>query len=535
MKIYEYILRIKDQASDKVSRFARAVGTGKGSVDKLGSSLAQTDKQVGMFSGSLGMLTRFLGPAALIGALSLGVTKASALSREFEQTRISFETMIGSVAQGRSLLSGIEQMAVQTPFKSSDLQSSGKLLLGYGVSAQKILPTLKMLGDISGGNAEKLHFLSLAYAQTQAAGRLMGQDLLQMVNAGFNPLQTISEKTGISIGVLKKRMEDGAISAQLVEMAFRSATEQGGRFFNMMDKQSQTMEGRLSAISEKWEIAMRGVGDTINSFLSPILDVAIDKLDEIMDKGGKLRKDSDKQTSVFRNLQTEIRPLIDEYIRLRDQTKRTTEENAKLLKLTEQIGTAIPASVDKVGSAGNIMKINVVSAGVFIKEQEDLFKLQNRKAQDEVRSQLQRVVTQRTLAQQLMNRGVGKDNGTGVTALKNLSEEETKLKAQLSKLRNDEVMAYIREKKLKGDDWSGVKDQIMGGKDANAIDGVDKITGGGKQAINVTINIERLNGIETVGEVNGEIEIKSLMKTVERTAVEAVTRAVNSANYAQAQ
>lgn len=99
---------------------------------------------------------------------------------------------------------------------------------------------MKQLGDISLGNSDRFQRLSLAFAQVSAAGKLTGQDLLQMVNAGFNPLQEISKKTGQSISDLKDQMADGAISTKMVEEAMKSATEEGGRFAGGMEKASKT-------------------------------------------------------------------------------------------------------------------------------------------------------------------------------------------------------------------------------------------------------------------------------------------------------
>ena len=83
------------------------------------------------------------------------------------------------------------------------------------------MPTLKQIGDISMGNAERFNSLALAFAQMSATGRLMGQELLQMVNAGFNPLKTMSETTGKSMETLKDEMSKGAISADMVAKALR--------------------------------------------------------------------------------------------------------------------------------------------------------------------------------------------------------------------------------------------------------------------------------------------------------------------------
>ena len=171
-----------------------------------------------------------------------------------EQASISFEVMAGSAEKGKQVLDDLRKFAASTPITFSGAQQSAQTLMAFGMQADKVVPTLRMLGDVSGGNQERFKMLSLAFAQMSAAGRLMGQDLLQMVNAGFNPLQEISRKTGVSLIDLKKQMEAGAISSQMVVDAFRSATGEGGRFFGMMDRMGQTALGAynqlISAVQE---------------------------------------------------------------------------------------------------------------------------------------------------------------------------------------------------------------------------------------------------------------------------------------------
>ena len=89
----------------------------------------------------------------------------------------------------------------------------------------------------------------------------MGQDLLQMVNAGFNPLQIISQKTGKSMGELRKEMEEGRISFQMVAQAMRDAASEGGRYFGLMEQQSQSLNGRLSTLGDTWEQVAKSIGD----------------------------------------------------------------------------------------------------------------------------------------------------------------------------------------------------------------------------------------------------------------------------------
>ena len=163
------------------------------------------------------------------------------------------KTLLGDADKANKLLADIKATAATTPFTLEGLADASRTLLSFGVSAEKIIPTMRMLGDVSGGNSEKLKSLTLAYAQVQSTGRLMGQDLLQMINQGFNPLQIISEKTGKSMAQLKKEMEQGAISSRDVAEAFKIATSEGGRFFKSMETQSQTLAGRISTLQDGFQ------------------------------------------------------------------------------------------------------------------------------------------------------------------------------------------------------------------------------------------------------------------------------------------
>lgn len=110
------------------------------------------------------------------------------------------------------------------------------------------------------GESGKFNSLTLAFSQMSATGKLMGQDLNQMINAGFNPLQTISEKTGKSIATLKDEMSKGAISAEMVQQAFIDATSAGGKFYNMSENASQTINGQMSMMQDAWDSVFNELG-----------------------------------------------------------------------------------------------------------------------------------------------------------------------------------------------------------------------------------------------------------------------------------
>jgi len=168
------------------------------------------------------------------------------IAAEAEAASVQFEVLTGSAERASVLIADMKRLAQASPLSLPAVQRGGQLLLSFGMEADKVTQTLRMLADVSGGNQQRFEILSLAFAQTTAAGRLMGQDLLQMINGGFNPLLEISKTTGRSMLDLKKDMEAGAISAQMVEDSFRRATSQGGLFFGMTERMSKTTSGALA-------------------------------------------------------------------------------------------------------------------------------------------------------------------------------------------------------------------------------------------------------------------------------------------------
>ena len=223
---------------------------------------AKLKESQGLLQGFKTSLGGILGGAALgVSMKSLGDYALNS-AKAFEQASISFNVLLGSEERAAKLVNDIQDLANVTPMTSSGLQENAKLLLNFNAVAEdEIIPTLRMLGDITGGDQVKMDSMTLAFAQCASAGRLMGQDLLQMVNAGFNPLQIISEKTGKSLADLKEEMSEGKISVDMVKQAFKDATSEGGRFYGMLEAQSKSKTGLEATKADSFEILGRTIAE----------------------------------------------------------------------------------------------------------------------------------------------------------------------------------------------------------------------------------------------------------------------------------
>lgn len=230
-------------------------------IDKAKSSLEGFKKWVGGLAIGAGL--SYLAKTGIDAAMSM------------ESLTAQFTVMTGSAERANAVLSEIADFAAKTPFTKLGLADAGKTLMAFGIEGQKIVPTLRMLGDVAGADQNKLKSLALVFGQIQSTGKLMGQDLLQLINQGFNPLNVISQQTGISMAKLKDAMAQGAISADMVTAAFQAATSEGGIFFGNLEAQSQTLQGRLSTLQDNFQTALQNMAEAFLPLLKAGTDVLI--------------------------------------------------------------------------------------------------------------------------------------------------------------------------------------------------------------------------------------------------------------------
>ena len=217
--------------------------------------------------------------AAASAAVVAAATAGLKYNAQMEQYATSFEVMLGSSEAALAKIAELKAFAASTPFEMTDLANATKVMLGFGIEADKASDMLRVLGDISQGDSQKLGSLTLAFSQMSSTGRLMGQDLLQMINAGFNPLNEISKKTGETMAEVKTRMEAGAVSADEVTEAFKSATAEGGLFYQSMEKQSKTFNGQMSTLKDN---AMSFLGELTTGLSDIAKNKALPFLNEQM-------------------------------------------------------------------------------------------------------------------------------------------------------------------------------------------------------------------------------------------------------------
>lgn len=198
---------------------------------------------------------------------------------EFEQSMTSFDVLLGSAEEAQKKMDELEQFAAVTSLAMDDVTKATNLLLGYGVAADDVVDTMSRLGDLSQGNAEKFGRVTLAYGQMLAKGKVTGEEMRQMVEAQVPLLQGLADYLQVSTAELQDMVSDGAVGIDDLNGAIRAMTSEGGKFFGMMEKQSQTMSGMWSTLLDNISILSREVGEGAFEGLKEQLSGLVESLD----------------------------------------------------------------------------------------------------------------------------------------------------------------------------------------------------------------------------------------------------------------
>jgi len=521
------------------------IGKAGGLKSALGRGSLMGGMGMGRLMGTLGLAG---GIYEAVNLVKQGVFSSARISAEFEQIYTDYEVMLGSKVKAAKMIGELIDYANKSPLRSGDVFKATNTLLGFGVAQEKILPAVKMIGDVAKGNKERFEGLSLAYAQTQAAGRLMGQDLLQMINQGFNPLKEISEMTGRSMKDLRKDMENGRISSDMVAKAFQHATAEGGRFFNMADKQSKTLLGTYSTMQDAAQLTGKAIGDRMapalknvtlrmSGFLNMVREFVEIPVEE------KIR-DQITQISILKTRLGDVNLKTEERRRLLEELKDIDPKIVEGLK-------AESLNMEKLSS-----NISLVVAGLkekfFWERANKEYREQTDKLTDRVK---EAEGIQNWLATYAYSQGFKGDNwlrnvydlidsfkkmGIDASLVKKMLGEYYLLKGQsfsmegfLKKLKTDQEnlaksLGYApsgttpveRGKK------SPAGGSPLGTSEVDLKNEIGSIPAGGSKATNITINLGKLQD-------KTEIHVDSAQKGIERmgdSVTEQLMRILNSAN-----
>lgn len=223
--------------------------------------MQNTTVNINHTTSSLGGMNSMLAKIGGTVALSKLASDIIRVRGEFQAADTAIQTLLGNKEKADALMKQVREYAKISPLEFSDVTAATQMMLGFNIEADKVPGFIKAIGDVSMGESQKFNSLTLAFSQMSATGRLLGGDLNQMINAGFNPLQVIAEKTGKSIATLKEEMSKGAITTEMVQQAFVDATSAGGKFYQMSENASKTINGQLSMLQDALDAAFNEMGE----------------------------------------------------------------------------------------------------------------------------------------------------------------------------------------------------------------------------------------------------------------------------------
>lgn len=260
----DYTLSVK--LDGDASGLEKAMASAEQAVSGATKSVSGTSKASKAAKAALGGVAKIAGTVttAMGSMLGMGVK----YNAEIESYQTSFEVMTGSAEKAQQTVETLKKMGAETPFDLPQLADTTQLLMNYGFTADDAIDKMTMLGDISQGSADKMSRIAMAYGQMSSADKVQLEDVKQMIEAGFNPLQEISQSTGESMASLYDRISKGTLSVDEITASMERSTSAGGKYFQSMEKQSQTFSGQLSTLKDNAQQLVGSLANDISGELT---------------------------------------------------------------------------------------------------------------------------------------------------------------------------------------------------------------------------------------------------------------------------
>lgn len=261
----QYIINVTGNAEKVINAIQQTALTATTTVNTFSESLSKIR--------DAGLAFDAIESAADRTAKKLGGIFTTGMENELQKQNLT--TLLGGDIDAADTIFGkISEYGKNTVYDKAGLIEAQKTMMSFGISAEDAFSHLKQIGDIAMGDKQKMQSLALAFSQASSAGKLGGQDLMQMINAGFNPLQVISEKTGKSMATLKDEMAKGKITTDDMAQAFRWATEEGGMFYQGAEKAGQTLQGRFNQLKDNLTELVLKIYDILQPYAEKAIELA---------------------------------------------------------------------------------------------------------------------------------------------------------------------------------------------------------------------------------------------------------------------
>ena len=254
-------------------------------IDKARGKTDELDKKQRGLMDTAGQLQRKLALLFSVSAIQGYINKLVEVRGEFEIQQRSLQTLLQNKDEANELWDKTVALAVKSPFRIKDLVTYTKQLAAYRVEADKLYDTNRMLADVSAGLGVDMNRLILAYGQVKAANYLRGTELRQFSEAGVNMLGELAkyftelEGRAVSVGDVFERVSKRMVSFEHVNEIFKRITSEGGIFFKMQEKQSETLKGMIMNFRDSMDLMLNEIGKDQDSILKNSIRLAKDFVD----------------------------------------------------------------------------------------------------------------------------------------------------------------------------------------------------------------------------------------------------------------
>jgi tape measure domain-containing protein len=280
-------------------------------TSKFTNSLNKANKQMVNFGRSMTKVGKSLSIGLSVPLAAAGV-KALSSAAKFEKLQTQLNVLTGSADKGAESFKKLVEFSAGTPFQLDQLVEANNTLMGFGVSAEDAFKHLQSIGDIAAVSGGDLKNISVAFGQVAASGRLMGQDLLQLINNGVPIIDMLSASMGVAKSEIKDMVSEGAVTFPVLVKAFEDSTKEGGKFAGGMQQLSGTLGGVFSTLKDNVNIAFAEIGKSIveSTDLVEVSKKLIARIQELTEKFKALSPETKKTLLVIGGIAAAIGPAL---------------------------------------------------------------------------------------------------------------------------------------------------------------------------------------------------------------------------------
>ena len=352
-----------------------ATGIDNSGLRRDASEAESIIEHLGRTAQSVGAM---MGVAFTLDAAKDFAVKVATVRGEFQKLEAAFKTMLGNKEAADRLMQQLTRTAATTPFGMEEVAGGAKQLLAYGVAANEVNDTLVRLGNIASGLSIPLNDLVYLYGTTMTQGRLFTQDLRQFMGRGIPIADELAKQFGVTKDQVQGLVEAGKVGFPEVQKALESLTNEGGKFYNLMEEQSKTIAGKISNLSDAIEMMFNDIGKSSEGVIANALDGVTSLVESYKQIGSVLAqlviaygtyKAALIAITTAKSVYTKTSTAITEQMALEQRLalsmgKEITESEARQAAQTKLLSAAKAGLVSKLKNVATALAPNLYAAAI---------------------------------------------------------------------------------------------------------------------------------------------------------------------------